>query len=194
MNNKDDLRILDYTSEVTFPYIKGLLIVNPPSVIDSRLQKLLKYSFPNNLRRFHIGWSHNKSLTHDYIDTLSCIISRTTDKVKLYWPRMDYSEFSRIVIASKHTHTLIFSCLRLRKRGTINFGNDIDYNIKKFGLQWSGHRLYSDWRYDKSQLFYIVEEMKKSNIHNKLEFFNVIHSKINVFMCLDAITMALNSS
>ena len=61
MENADDLEILDYTSEVAFPYIKELTIINPPSAIQNGLQNLLKYSFPNNLRIFSINWYPNQT-------------------------------------------------------------------------------------------------------------------------------------
>ena len=115
MINKSDLQILEYTSEVKLPRIKKLAIVKPPLMIDSRLKKLLKHSFPNSLKQFFINWSDNLSLMSDYIDALTSIISKTTAKVSFHCPRMDYDEFSLILMAAKNTDTVIFDRLKLSK-------------------------------------------------------------------------------
>ena len=71
MADPDDLAILDYTSEAKFPCIKQLRIKNPPLHIDSRLEKLLKYSFCNYVKQFEIDWEDDdQSLESDYIDAL----------------------------------------------------------------------------------------------------------------------------
>ena len=104
----------------------------------------------------------------DYIDALTCIISKTTTQVSFYCPRMDYDEFSKIVISAKSTHTLIFDCLTLSNKGTINFGKHISYDISRLSLQQTGDKNYSDWREDKSTFYTIVEQIKKSHIHENL--------------------------
>ena len=81
-----------------------------------------------------------------YISSLTAIISWATEEVELYYPRMDYSEFSEIVQASNHVHKLVFDGLTLLKSGTIDFGKNIDYKIKQLSLQNTGDEEYSDWR------------------------------------------------
>ena len=116
----------------------------------------------------------------DYIDALTHIISRTTHEVYFNDPRMDYDEFSRIVKASNNTNTLIFHGLTFRKRGRIDFGDNIDYNINRFSLQCTGLEWNSDWRYDKSTFNMIVEQIKHSNMHQQLQKFNIFQCKVDV--------------
>ena len=82
MKNKDDLRLLEYTKEIKFPMIKVLAIWNPSYLLYSRLEKLLKYSFPDSLKQFYINCSNEHSfIMSDYIEALTHIISKTTNKV-----------------------------------------------------------------------------------------------------------------
>ena len=50
MDEKDDLTILKHTSQVRFPKIKALKILQPPPKIDSCLENLMRYSFQNSLK------------------------------------------------------------------------------------------------------------------------------------------------
>ena len=93
---------------------------------------------------------------------------------------MDYDEFSTIVKASNNTNTLVFSFLRFTKRGRIDFGDNIDYNINTFSLQETGDESNSAWRYDKSTFNMIVEQIKHSNMHQQLQKFNIFQCKVDV--------------
>ena len=95
MDNQDDDRILEYTSQIKFPKIHGLWISKLPSIIDSRLEKLLKHSFIHPLSQLEIGWFSSSQMS-DYINALSCILSRTIKFVRFDYPRLDYAEFSQI--------------------------------------------------------------------------------------------------
>ena len=86
---------------------------------------------------------------------------------------MNYSEFSKIIKASRHVHTLIFSCLTLSEDGKLDFGKNENYRIKEFSLQMAGNKNYSNWTSDSTGLYRIVAQIKKSNIHEKLEKFNI---------------------
>ena len=86
MNDEDDLRILDYTCEVKFPKIKELKINQTPAKIDIRLEKLLNYSFLDSLEQLYIDWGDRSSRISSYIDSLTAIISKTTNKVTFNYP------------------------------------------------------------------------------------------------------------
>ena len=86
---------------------------------------------------------------------------------------MDYDEFSKMIIASKHINRLIFNKLTLIKSGTINFGHGINYRIRELSFQGTGHEDYSFWRSDKTEFDTIIQHIKQSHIHEELETLNV---------------------
>ena len=178
MDKKDHLKILEYTSEVKFPLIQRLYIKYLPSPIDHRVEKLLKYSFPNSLKIFTF-WYYKSNSKHEYLDALAAIISKTTYKVFIGVSEMDYDEFSGIVKASRHINILVFSCLKFIKSGTIDFGKNIDYNINTLSLQYTGRIYNSDWREDKRELNSIVEQIKQSNMHHQLQYFGLYYCNVD---------------
>ena len=179
MNEKNDLEILEYTSEARFPFIYELRIVYPPLFINNKLEKLLKYSFPNNLKQFNINWFNNTKLMSDYMEALTSVISRTVTRVGFYYPRLNYDEFSELVIASKHVEILIFKGLTFENNGTINFGINHKYSIKQFSLQWTGDASYSDWKSDKTAFNCIVDQIKNSGMDQELQKFIIYRCNVN---------------
>ena len=55
----------------------------------------------------------------------------------------------------------------------MDFGSDVNYNIKQLSLQNTGDICNSNWKDDKSELNLIVEQLVKSNVHNQLQKFNI---------------------
>ena len=180
MNEKNDLEILEYTSEARFPFIYELRIVYPPLFINNKLEKLLKYSFQNNLKQFNINWFNNTDLMTDYMEALTSVISRTVTRVGFYYPRLNYDEFSELVIASKHVEILIFKGLTFENNGTINFGTNHKYSIKQFSLQWTGDASYSDWKSDKTAFNCIVDQIKNSGMDQELQKFIIYRCNLNI--------------
>ena len=118
-------------------------------------------------------------LTNDYIDALWSIVSRTTKKVRLIFPRMDYDQFSTIVKASRHVDTLIFNHLHFEEEGKINLGLGINYNIRNLSLQYS-ELGYRTWNEKMSWFFDVVQEIKNSNMHKNLESLNICGLKVDI--------------
>ena len=93
---------------------------------------------------------------------------------------MDYSEFSEIVQASNHVHKLVFDGLTLLKRGTIDFGKNIDYKIKQLSLQNTGDEEYSDWRQDNNEFSQIVKQILESYMSFSLKVFNIHRCNVDI--------------
>ena len=85
---------------------------------------------------------------------------------------MDYDQFSAIIKASRHVDTLIFHGLHFGEEGKINFGSDINYNIKNLSLQ-NSEVGYHTWNEKMSWFFDVVQEIKNSNMHKNLESLNI---------------------
>ena len=180
MEDNNDLEILDYTSQATFPYINELEIGYPPCRVDLKLQKLLKCSFHNSLKHFSIYWhEYSECPINDYIDVLTAIISRTTTEVKFAYPTLNYDELSAIVKASKHINKLVFHGLKLHKTGKIDFGSDLDYKIKVLSFQWSGEEVFCNWKKDKTEFDTIYIKIKKSELHKNLKTLDLYNCGID---------------
>ena len=86
---------------------------------------------------------------------------------------MDYDRFSTIVRTSRHVRTLIFRSLKLVNRGIIDFGKNLNYNINTLSLQQPGIRRYNDLARYRAEFYYIVDQIRNSNIHKQLEIFDI---------------------
>ena len=86
----------------------------------------------------------------NYIEAITCTVLRTRLKLYFRYPKMDYDEFGRIIIASKNCELLIFDSLTFIKCGAFNFGLAKDYKIKRINLHDFGSKTYSDWSKDKT--------------------------------------------
>ena len=75
------------------------------------------------------------------MESLAIIVSRTTRKVFLEYPRLNYDEFSSIVKEAKNCQILVFDRMTFEKSGTICFGKDVGYKIYIFSLQSTGKRI-----------------------------------------------------
>ena len=174
-NHPSGFKILKHAKDVKFPAIKQLKIDKPSEVPTLDLKSMLKYSFTQPIELF--CFNYNTKMTYinikNYLDLITPIIEKTTKEVYINVAKMDYDEFSRIVKASKNCQRLIFRGLRFIKSGTIQFGRDIDYNIKFFSVFWSGHSTYNNWAVDDSQLRDIVKEIKQSNMEKQLQTFDI---------------------
>ena len=173
LKSEDNSSMVENTSQDKFSKIKARWIKNPHSEIDCRFENLQKRNFPYSIKEFYVDWDGNRNSMSNYMNAFITIISWTTSQVFFDKPRMNYSEFSKIIKASRRVHTLIFSCLTLSESGTLDLGKNKNYRIKEFSLQMAGNENYSNWTSDRTGLYLIVDQIKKSNMHKKLEKFNI---------------------
>ena len=73
---------------------------------------------------------------------------------------------------------MIFNCLTLKDNGILDFGSNINYNIKQLSFQYTGDEDYSNWKDNKNEFTSIVDHIKESNIHFKLQKFSIFECNV----------------
>ena len=147
---------------------------------NSDLAKFLINCAPSKIKQLLINNENDSFSTINssfYIDSLSHAVSKATKEVYIkgfYFKRADLQKF---IMAAHNVEKLVFDNCSIRCLKQLNFGEDIQYNIKYLSFQSCGDinsiYLKTHWIKTSKSFKNIIDAISECGLKNSLEKINI---------------------